>query len=136
MDPVQIHPKVANSDDLRVLAREARELEYERLLPLEVLDKLDPNGNHLIFPRPDGTPLTDDAKPDADGNLQRSKRMDLSLLENIPCEVFMKLRGQKEPAKAMLDISLLNMLKLKGMQEARAELGLYRITDGDNRFQR
>lgn len=135
MDPVQIHPKVACTEDLRALVRDARELEYVRIIPEELLGKLDPNGNHLVFPRPDGTPLGESV-PDENGILQKSKRMDLTLLESIPCEVFMKLRGQKEPAKAMLDISLLNMIKLKGLDEARAELGLYRVSDGDNRFQR
>jgi hypothetical protein len=137
MEPVQIAARVACTKDLRFLGREARELEYDRLLPREIDDQLDPNGNHLLFPRPDGLALSDtrEAPPNRAGYTTVSS-LSLSLQDSIPCEVLAKLRGKKEATHFMLDVSLENMMKMKTLDEARVEQGLHPVFDGEHKGNR
>lgn len=135
MEPIQIKGRVASTVDLRRLGREARELEYDRLLPREIDDKLDPNGNHLIFPRPDGLPLSETSEaPVNDEGYTKVSRVDMRIHDALPCEVLAKLKGKKEATHFMLDISLENMMKLMTMDEAKAALGLYNVKNAHRRI--
>lgn len=137
MEPLQIHGgRVANSDDLRLIARDAIELEYKNQLDPALLDQLDPNGNHILFPRPDdldpGIPVMVE---EVEGPYPKVAHVALALLDAIPCEAYLKLRGKGpgEPTKAMLDVSVKNLKQLHTIEEAKRQQGIFHATDGQHR---
>ena len=134
MEPVEITAKVADTVTLRYLARQARLLEYDRRIPFELLDKLDSNGTHLLFPRPDGFGMEQPAPPNPTG-YRTVSRAEYRLLDAMPFEVYMKLKGKssKEPTTHLLDVSLQDVLKLVSLEEEQAKRNPYRIKGGQHR---
>jgi hypothetical protein len=133
VEPVQITAKVADTVTLRHLARQARLLEYDNHIPFELLDKLDSNGTHLLFPRPDGTGTSEPAPPNATG-YRTVERKSYGLLDPISFEVYMKTRGQKEAATHKLDVSMQDVLKLVSLEDERTSR--LRVKDGEHRGNR
>lgn len=131
-----------NTRELRLLIQEAKEMEYDRLFPPEVVDQLDPKGTHIICARPAlleaaARPETITHRPDGS---PLGTECELSLDMAMPCEVLTKLWKHK-PTKAdipkfWLDIKVESFLDLRNIGPGDMEGATRKVSDGEHRGNR
>ena len=127
------------SSELRTLIQEAKELEYDRLFPPDVIDRLDPKGVHLICARP--TLLDPDTDPEVierhPGGTDRVTRAALKTDTAMPCEVMTKLAGVTATPDTiptfMLDIKVDTFLHLRTVPFAEMEQARMKPRNGQHR---
>jgi hypothetical protein len=102
---------VADTDMLRFLAGDAILHEFEHQLPPDLLERLDPDGKHLLCIRPELMPDADLSGINAEGT--GFSKLDITFGTPLPCLVMMKLKGQHAAVERMLSVKVIQYMKLE-----------------------
>lgn len=101
----------ADTPHLMALAVMAEKLDFEYQLPLDVIARVDYDGQHIVCLRPQLMEGADTSGLNEDG-------IGITVLDTtagtpMPCEVLIKLQGQKSPAKHMLSVRVMDYADLE-----------------------
>lgn len=101
--------RVANQEDLKVIAGMAKAQKLNRQLPKDFLRRLDPNGNNILMPI----------------LLHRTARMEPAP-PHMRCEGYFAVKGGDlhNPPRAMIDVPMELFVQLPTVTQAKAQLGL------------
>lgn len=121
---------VVDSTMLRILSMAADRDEAEYRISPAVLERLDPEGQHIICVRPQLIPGADLSRVKEDGT--GYTKLDITMSTPLPCEILTKLAGQKAPSKQMLSIIVQDYMKLEQLTY-KDPLAAFVAIDGQRR---
>lgn len=120
---------VADTPTLILLAANAVTADFEYQLPRDIIHRLDPDGKHILCIRPHLMPDAEsDLRPDGTGR----SRLDTTLGTPLPCEIMLKLKGQKAAVHRMLSVKVYDYTKLEQLWGATPDMKL-NIFEGQRR---
>lgn len=116
---------VADTQMLRFLAMAAERDGQEYQLPKLIIERLDPEGQHVICVRPQLIPGADLSSVNPDGT--GYTKLDITTGTPLPCEILTKLVGQKAPSKQMLSIIVKDYMRLEQVDGPTPEAAFHAI---------
>ncbi|HET7110246.1 MAG TPA: hypothetical protein VFI41_05205 [Gemmatimonadales bacterium] len=122
---------VVDTSQLVTLAAHAVDRKFEYQIPVDLIGQLDWNGKHILCIRPHLMEEADLSEVDDEG-LGRTK-FDTTWGTALPCEVMMKLQGQKTAVKRMLSVMVKDYADLEQIWDGPTPAPVFRPVDGESR---
>lgn len=124
---------LVDSAMLRILAMAAERDSAEYQIPKSVLERLDPEGQHIVCCRPKLIPGADTSRLNEESNTGYVA-LDITMGTPLPCEILTKLDGQHAPSKQMLSIIVRDYMKLEQLHYKDPTVAFHAV-DGQRRKQ-